>query len=62
MAYKLTDLIHTTKDTDITSNVTHMIGRSKTGQPMRTKAQARFQPIDQIMSRFDDIDAMFAAA
>jgi hypothetical protein len=38
-----------------------MIGRSNNSQSTRTKAQVRFQPIDQIMSRFDNIDAMFAA-
>ena len=28
----------------------------------KTRAKSRFQPIEQIMSRFDTMDAVFAAA
>lgn len=60
MAYSLTELNQRVKP--IAERATKVATLEVAARTVRQKAQSRFQPIEQIMSRFDNMENMFAAA
>jgi hypothetical protein len=62
MAYDFKEMVRTGTETDTLKTKSRIDAVSARLRPSQARAKTRFQPIEQIMTRFDTMDAGFATA